>query len=161
LEAARRAGAYLRDAYARFERIAHAPVGISTDADKQAQEIILQNIQRAFPDDAVCAEEKTASLKKMPAEGARLWIVDPIDGTRGFAEKNGEFSVMVAFVRDEQIVVGVVLEPANDRLTYAELGQGCWRSDGSGPAEQCRVTAVQDLSQALLIQSRSRTPENA
>ena len=60
-------------------------------------------------------------------QGQRLWVVDPIDGTRGFARKNGEFSLMVAFVDGGRIGVGVVLEPAQERLTYATAGGGCWR----------------------------------
>src|SRR5207249_2810599 len=93
----------------------------------------------------------------VPSTGARLWIVDPIDGTRGFAQKNGEFSVMIAFVHQGQVGAGVVLEPASDRLTYARHGAGCFRKDGKESPQPCRVTTVRDVSEATLIQSRSRT----
>ena len=88
-------------------------------------------------------------------QGGRLWVVDPIDGTRGFAQKNGEFSVMIALLEEGRVVVGVVLEPATQRLTYAVQGGGCWRQDGDAPSA-CRVTAVGDLASATLTQSRSR-----
>jgi 3'(2'), 5'-bisphosphate nucleotidase len=157
LKAARLAGSHLMREYARFQVIADAPADITTDADRQAQEIILQTIRQAFPTDALCAEEATSTLQGTAASGARLWIVDPIDGTRGFARKNGEFSVMIAFVEQGVIGVGIVLQPAVGRLTYAMRGQGCWRVDGNDPTPQrCQVTPITDLTKSTLTQSRSR-----
>jgi 3'(2'), 5'-bisphosphate nucleotidase len=158
LEAARRSGEALRTAYERFQVIPDAPAEISTDADRQSQEIILGYLHEVFPTDALCAEEETPALAAAAHTGPRLWIVDPIDGTRGFARKNGEFSVMIAFVHEGRPAVGVVLEPATDRLTYAVRGQGCWRRDGGTAASVCRVTAVAGLAEATLTQSHSRTP---
>src|SRR5262245_62198743 len=129
LEAAKLAGEYLQEEYARFQVIPNAPADISTAADRQSQEIILKHLHAAFPEDALCAEEETPSLAGIAATGKRVWIVDPIDGTRGFARKNGEFSVMVALVEDAKIALGVVLQPGTGRLTYAWPGSGCWRRD--------------------------------
>src|SRR5436190_10737150 len=92
LDASAAASAALREAYARFGAIPDAPSGITTDADRQSQEIILSHLHRLFPGDALCAEETTPTLAQSPHTGPRLWIVDPIDGTRGFAKKIGEFS---------------------------------------------------------------------
>jgi 3'(2'), 5'-bisphosphate nucleotidase len=158
LEAAARAGTYLMEAYARFEVIPDAPADITTDADRQAQDIIMRYLRSAHPEDAVCAEEATAISAGIEATGARLWIVDPIDGTRGFARKNGEFSVMIAFAERGQLGAGVVFQPAAARLTYASVGAGCWRRDGGAEAVRCRVTDVAELTQSTLTQSRSRTP---
>ncbi len=159
LDAARRASAYLMQEYARFQVVPDAPANITTDADRQSQEIILQTIRGAFPGDALCAEEATATLQGSAHTGARLWIVDPIDGTRGFARKNGEFSVMIGFVAEGQIGVGVVAQPAVGRLTYAVRGQGCWRLDGDEKTPtRCQVTPVAEVGQATLTQSRARDP---
>src|SRR5438067_3425042 len=157
LAAAALAGRYLVEEYERFQAIPNASADITTHADRQAQEIILQHILRLLPQDAVCAEETTATAVQAGLGGDRLWIVDPIDGTRGFARKNGEFSVMIGFVDQERIALGVVLEPAKARLTYAVRGGGCWRHDGGDVAPQpCRVSTVKDLATATLTQSRSR-----
>jgi 3'(2'), 5'-bisphosphate nucleotidase len=157
LEAADRAGQALRERYLSFKAIPDAPASISTDADREAQEIILTHLRRQFPGDALCAEEATATLAAAAHTGSRLWIVDPIDGTRGFARKNGEFSVMIAFVEEGRIGVGVVLEPARARLTYAVRGGGCWRQVGDGPARvACRVTPNAKLTEATLTQSHSK-----
>ncbi len=156
LEAARRAGRLILAAYASFTAIPDARADITTEVDRQSQEIILQCLRDRFRGDALCAEEETPTLAAAVRSGPRLWIVDPIDGTRGFAQKNGEFSVMIALLEEGRVVVGVVLEPATGRLTYALRGGGCWREDGEAAPTACRVTAVRDLAAATLTQSRSR-----
>lgn len=158
LDAATQAGRLVADAYEKFKEIPDAPADIHTRADAESQELILQFLRRAFPGDALCAEEETPTLKGVPHVGPRLWIIDPIDGTRGFARKNGEFSVMVAFVDAGQPAVGVVLEPARGRLTYAVRGGGCWTRDGGGEPKRCHVSPTTELTASTLIQSRSRDP---
>jgi 3'(2'), 5'-bisphosphate nucleotidase len=159
LGAAAAAGDYLRGEYERFKAVPDAPADITTHADRQAQEIILARLRAAFPDDACCAEEDTGALDGVPATGPRVWVVDPIDGTRGFARKNGEFSVMVGFVEGGKSSVGVVLQPAVGRVTYAVRGGGCWQRDGGGEAVRCRVTATPRLAEATLTQSHSKGGE--
>jgi 3'(2'), 5'-bisphosphate nucleotidase len=156
LTAARAAGALIQHAYSSFVAIPDAPADITTDADRAAQEAILTELRRRFPDDALCAEEQTPTLASAPKSGPRLWVVDPIDGTRGFAQKNGEFSVMVAFVDNGRVAVGIVYEPAHGRLTRAVRGGGCWREDASAAPIACSVTQTSDLSTATLVQSRSK-----
>ncbi len=103
-------------------------------------------------------EERTPALQGVADTGARLWVVDPIDGTRGFARKNGEFSVMVGFVEHGTIAVGVVQEPVKDRLTYAVQGNGCWKRDGAAKREPCRVSSIGLATAATMTQSHSRHP---
>jgi 3'(2'), 5'-bisphosphate nucleotidase len=157
LDAVRLAGQAILEDYARFEVVPDAPASITTDSDRRSQEIILQCVKKTFPADGFCAEEQTDTLAQAAQSGSRLWIVDPIDGTRGFARKTGEFSVMVALLDQEEIAVGVVFEPAHARLTYAVRGSGCWRSDTEGgSAAPCQVTNVSKLAAATLTQSHSR-----
>ena len=145
--------------YARFEVIRNAPADISTEADRLSQRVILEHLHAAFPNDALCAEETMELLSHVPQTGSRVWIVDPIDGTRGFARKNDEFSIMIALVEEGQIALGVVLEPAKGRLTYATQGGSCWKRDGEGTQpERCCVTTVKELTNATLVQSHSRNP---
>src|SRR5262249_52971718 len=155
LEAGRQAGEALREAYGRFKVIPDAPASISTDADRQSQEIILEYLREQFPGDAFCAEEATATLAAAAHTGPRLWVVDPIDGTRGFARKNGEFSVMVAFVNEGRVGVGVVLQPVQGWVTYGTRGGGGWQRVGSRPPMRCRVSKVGELARATLTQSHT------
>src|SRR4051812_14688557 len=115
--AADKAAAVIMEMYGRFEAIADAPASITTAADRESQEVILQELSRVFPTDAFRAEEATPTLERLPGTGPSLWVIDPIDGTRGFARKNGEFSVMIALVAGGEPVVGVVLEPATGLCT--------------------------------------------
>lgn len=161
VEAATKATAVILGHYTSFEKLENAPIDISTIADRESQEAILRHIHAVFPTDALCAEEVTASLEGVPRLGARLWIVDPIDGSRGFARKNGEFSVMIAFVRDGVLGVGVVLEPALGRLTFARRDGGCWAVDGGGTPRRCQVSAVTEPDRCALIQSHSKTGQSA
>jgi 3'(2'), 5'-bisphosphate nucleotidase len=158
LDAAHQAGRLILAAYENFVAIPNARADITTEVDRQSQETILQELRRRFPADALCAEEATPTLAAAEHSGSRMWVVDPIDGTRGFAQKNGEYSVMIALLAEGKPVVGVVLEPATHRLTYAVRGGGCWRQGGDGAPTVCRVTATRELSEATLTQSRSRKP---
>jgi 3'(2'), 5'-bisphosphate nucleotidase len=169
LDAVHEAARVIMEEYARFQAIANAPADISTDADRLSQNVILKHLHGVFPGDALCAEETTEAFADVPASGPRIWIVDPIDGTRGFARKNGEFSIMVALVEQGRIALGIVSEPAKERLTYAVRGGGCWKGDGARQSEpgcasarseptRCHVSACAELAKATLVQSHSRNP---
>ncbi|MBY0457587.1 MAG: 3'(2'),5'-bisphosphate nucleotidase CysQ, partial [Gemmataceae bacterium] len=156
LEAAARASDYLRREYAAFVAIPDAAVSISTHADKGAQELILAHLHTCFPADALCAEESTPAFDRVPKAGPRAWVVDPIDGTRGFAKKVGQFSVMIGLLVGGQPVVGVVAEPAQDRTTFATRGGGCWVRIGEGAAERCAVSP-RGFGELVLVQSWAKT----
>jgi 3'(2'), 5'-bisphosphate nucleotidase len=161
LEAAHKAGEYLKGAYEAFTPLTNAPASISTEADRTSQELILTHLFKAFPDDAICAEEGTSTLKGAKREGDRLWVVDPIDGTRGFVMKNGEFSVMIGLVARGRVVVGVVLEPAQSRVTYAQFGHGCWVRNRSAMPISCTVKRTESLSDAVLVESHGKKGEKS
>jgi 3'(2'), 5'-bisphosphate nucleotidase len=156
LVAADLAGAVILEHYAQFKVIADAPASISTAADRDSQEAILRHLQSQFPGDAFCAEEDTPALAASTRAGDRIWVVDPIDGTRGFAMKNGEFSVMIALVHDGRLAVGVVSEPAKGRRTYATQGGGCWCRDGSAQARAIYASQVLSLGESTLTQSHTK-----
>src|SRR5262249_28542437 len=152
---------YLRAAYDARTPVANAPASISTEADRTSQELILSHLAAAFPDDALCAEEETETLRAAPRTGSRVWVVDPIDGTRGFVMKNGEFSVMIGLVVRGRVVVGVVSEPARSRLTYAQFGHGCWSRTGDHLPTRCHVARTDKLNEAALVMSHSKTGQSS
>jgi 3'(2'), 5'-bisphosphate nucleotidase len=145
---------HLREEYAKFESIPNAPVNISTDVDRSSQELILQSLHAEFPDDAFIAEEKTPTLEVVKHLGNRLWIIDPIDGTRGFVTKNGQYSAMIGLYADGELVVGVVVEPTNGITTFASRGAGCWTfQDSDKQPTQVTVSQNNDLNQLTLTRS--------
>jgi 3'(2'), 5'-bisphosphate nucleotidase len=157
-QAAEMASAEIMRLYADFVAISDAPAEISTEADRRAQEIILRHLAAHFLEDAYCAEEESLLLGKLRRRGPRLWIIDPIDGSRGFARKNGEFSVMIALVQDGEPTLGIVREPARERLTFALRGQGCWSEDPGQSRMSCRVSDIDRLPQARYVRSWSEKP---
>jgi 3'(2'), 5'-bisphosphate nucleotidase len=156
LEAAEKAGALIRREYEAFTPIPDAPASITTHVDRASQEVILGHLHKRFPKDALCAEETTPALDNVAHRGERVWVVDPIDGTRGFARKTGQFSVMIGLLIDNEPVLGVVLEPALDRYTYAWLGGGCWTRVGDGTSVRCSVSTRASLAGCILTQSWSK-----
>jgi 3'(2'), 5'-bisphosphate nucleotidase len=159
LAAAARAGDYLRSAYEAFTPIPNAPASISTEADRASQELILSHLAAAFPADALCAEEATPTVQAARRDGPRIWVVDPIDGTRGFARKNGEFSVMIGLVDKGEVVVGVVSEPALPRVTFASRGKGCYVQTVTAPPTRARVTRTESLADSVVVQSHAKKGE--
>src|SRR6516225_7138646 len=112
IEVANFASEYIRREYESFVVVPDAPASISTHVDKGSQDLILKFLHAKFPTDALCAEESIPGFEAVPKAGSRAWVVDPIDGTRGFAKKVGQFSVMIGLLVDGKPVVGVVAEPA-------------------------------------------------
>ncbi|MFO0822086.1 MAG: inositol monophosphatase family protein [Gemmataceae bacterium] len=140
LDAAGKASKYIRTEYESFAAVPDAPASISTHVDKASQDLILKFLHAAYPSDALCAEESIPGFDTIPKSGKRVWVVDPIDGTRGFAKTVGQFSVMIGLLVDGVPVVGVVAEPAQNRITYAQVGQGCYCAVGEDTLTRCRVS---------------------
>ncbi len=156
LKAAHKAGALISEVYKSLKPYENAPADLTTETDKQSQEIILKILREEFPSDSLCAEEKTATLSESPLGASRTWVVDPIDGTRGFAMKNDQFSVMVALMEHGKVVVGVVHEPATGKTTYASKGQGCFLIQPGKENVTCKVGTCADLNKAILVQSHAK-----
>ncbi|NYT36454.1 3'(2'),5'-bisphosphate nucleotidase [Allopusillimonas soli] len=110
-----------------------------TVADQQAEALIVPALQALLPGVPVVAEEAVAA-GDIPQVGDRFWLVDPLDGTREFINRNGEFTVNVALIESGQPVLGVVLAPALGRLYAGGQGVGAFLEDAQGRcAVACRV----------------------
>src|SRR5262249_49431669 len=86
-----------------------------TEADRAAEAIILEGLKKLTPDLPVIAEEEVAA-GRVPKIGARFWLVDPLDGTREFLNRNGEFTVNIALIENRRPVAGCVYAPAAGAL---------------------------------------------
>jgi 3'(2'), 5'-bisphosphate nucleotidase len=95
-----------------------------TAADRGANDIILNGLREAFPHDAILSEESADSEDRLTQH--RVWIVDPLDGTKEFLQQNGEFAVMIGLAINGEPVVGAVYMPAHDVLYSAARGRGAW-----------------------------------
>lgn len=103
-----------------------------TAADLRAQEVLLAGLGRIAPGVPVLSEETESAPPAKRAAWEWLWVVDPLDGTREFIQRNGEFTVNVALVHGHRPVLGVVHAPALERGYFACSGAGAFRSDADG-----------------------------
>jgi myo-inositol-1(or 4)-monophosphatase len=150
-QAAEAAGAIVRDFYERGVEVGYkdsARDNPVTEADTQADACIKRIIGDAFPADGWLSEETADSRARLTAR--RVWIVDPLDGTKEFVQHIPELCVCVALVEDGAPVVGVSFNPVTDELFAAASGGGL---TVNGAAAHTSATA--ELSQARILASRS------
>jgi myo-inositol-1(or 4)-monophosphatase len=149
LDAAREAGEILRRHYEQgtehWEKSADNPV---TVADLESDAAITARLRAAFPDDGVLSEETVDDPSRLRRE--RVWIVDPMDGTKEFTRRIPEFGVSIALAVRGEPVVGVILNPAVGSAVWASQGDGAFR-DG----DRVHVSRVAKLSDAIVIASRT------
>ena len=130
---------------ASWEKAEDSPV---TKADLEANSAILEILEAAFPDDAILSEETKDSEKRRRAE--RVWIVDPLDGTKEFIARIPEFAVSVALTIRGEPVVGVVYQPLDRECFSAARGSGGHRN-----GERLRISSARKLEDCVLLSSRT------
>lgn len=132
ITAAKEAAMVVRDLYERSAAESYvkgdgSPV---TDADLAADRIIRQHLTSAFPGDAILTEEGADDQARLSFE--RCWLVDPVDGTQQFIDRTGEFDVLIALLKGDRPVVGLLLQPTTGVLLSATSGGGAWIEKDGG-----------------------------
>jgi len=123
------------------------PYNFVTKADIKSDNYIRQRLQEEFPGDYMLSEEN----KNIPPEySGRVWIIDPLDGTKDFVNKGSGFSVMIGLCDNGKPILGVVYAPAKDLLYYAEKGKGAYM-EKDGVLSQIHVNDITRLNQARMI----------
>jgi 3'(2'), 5'-bisphosphate nucleotidase len=152
-ELAREAGRILLEFYASETKVEWKgrddPV---TAADHAANEMLVRELNRRFPADAVLSEEVPDDPARL--EKDRVWMVDPMDGTKQFIERIGEFAVMIELAIGGEAKLGVVYHPSVDRMYYAAPGAGAFVEE-KWSTKRLRVAPVSDPSQMVMAMSRS------
>ena len=153
LPVARSAGAAIMQIYATdFAVRGKTDASPVTEADERAEALILPELARLTPDIPVVSEEE-ASAGRIPVVGERFWLVDPLDGTKEFINRNGEFTVNIALVEQGAPVLGVVFAPALDRLFAGAAGLGAFTEDrGARRSIAARTPPAEGLT---VVASRS------
>jgi len=131
LQLAREAGAAIMQVYAQDFAVGHkddrSPL---TEADLAAHRIIVAGLQQLTPEIPVLSEESASVPWAERQRWVRYWLVDPLDGTREFVKKNGEFTVNIALIDRGESVFGVVHAPALDELHWGGRRLGAFVADG-------------------------------
>jgi 3'(2'), 5'-bisphosphate nucleotidase len=150
---ARSAGSILMEVYATDFGVAYkAKADPVTEADTRANAYIVAELEKAFPGDGIVAEESPDRSDALAA--GRCWYVDPVDGTKEFVARNGEFSVMLGLAVDGVATLGVVYQPVTDKLYAGVIGRGATLQQ-HGAARELRVSEVADPRRLRLVVSRS------
>ena len=137
---AREAGRAILEVYASsFSVQEKADSSPLTEADLRSEKLILAGLRRIAPEIPVLSEETGQSAWAVRRNWSRLWVVDPLDGTKEFVRRNGEFTVNIALVDNHRPVLGIVHAPALERDYFACEGIGAFRSDARAAGRPIRV----------------------
>lgn len=128
-----------------------------TAADREANDLIVHRLLTEFPDDGILAEESKDTERRLQKE--RVWLIDPMDGTKNFIQRDGDFAVQIGLAIDGEAVVGVVYQPVRDVLYRAARGANSWIEQKDSAAVPMQVSSENDPGNMVLASSRShRSP---
>lgn len=156
LEIAGRAASLVLSTYGRdFDVELKGPNDPVTQADRQANQLICDALREAFPGCPVVAEESDPSVFGDYQHAERTFFVDPVDGTREFVRRSGEFVVMIGCVDDGRATAGVIWAPTRDTVWVGESGFGAFCRVGKGEFQPIAPSSVVRAETARLLISRA------
>ncbi|MCR4842180.1 MAG: 3'(2'),5'-bisphosphate nucleotidase CysQ [Eubacterium sp.] len=124
-----------------------------TIADKASNAIIVEALREAFPGHSILSEEEKDDRKRL--ENDLCFVVDPLDGTKEFIKRNGQFTVNIALAHRHKSVMGVIYVPVTGELYYASEGDGAFLKKEDGSVERLHVSDVTDKSRLRVVMSSS------
>jgi 3'(2'), 5'-bisphosphate nucleotidase len=124
-----------------------------TEADHAANTLIVRRLREAFPDDVVLSEEVPDTGERLGKP--RVWMVDPIDGTRDFVLGDSGFVVMIGLAVDGRPAVGAVAHPVSGKVYSGAVGAGAWRDDPDGGRAALHTSTVSQPPDIRLVASKS------
>ena len=119
-----------------------------TDADLAANEVLTAGLAGAA-DIPILSEEKFLTDEEL-AGAKRFWVIDPLDGTRGFIEETDDFAINIAILEDSVAVFGMIYLPVTGEAYYGEQGRGAFKLTGEGEWQKIRVNKPDDLPQNII-----------
>ena len=125
-----------------------------TEADLASNKIIVEEIKKYFPEHGILSEEIKDNKERLEKES--VWIIDPLDGTKEFISRNGEFTVNIALVYKGRPVLGVIYVPVKQELYYAIKGEGAFFEKNG---KKQRINVSDKTKKLNLVKSRSHASE--
>ncbi|MEM9281887.1 MAG: 3'(2'),5'-bisphosphate nucleotidase CysQ [Verrucomicrobiota bacterium] len=132
-----------------------------TEADRRSNAVIVEALTRLYPEIPVVSEETKTVDYAERASWEYLWMVDPLDGTKEFVKRNGEFTVNIALIRRGAPILGVVYQPVGEVIYWSSAGEGAWKLTGaSGEPERLEGGEhYSGLATVRVVASRSHLTE--
>lgn len=124
-----------------------------TVADKASNKIIVSALKEAFPDYSILSEEEKDSRERLKNDFC--FVVDPLDGTKEFIKRNGQFTVNIALSHCHRTVMGVIYVPVTGELYFASQGQGAYLQEKEGEAQKINVSDNKEISSLRVVLSGS------
>lgn len=129
-----------------------------TAADLAAHAVIDAGLKQLTPEIPILSEESATIPYSIRKQWPTYWLVDPLDGTREFIKRNGEFTVNIALIEGDRSVIGVVYAPARNVLYYASASQGAYKQEGNSGVEKIQARTL-DIGRVTIAGSRSHSDE--
>lgn len=127
-----------------------------TEADRRSNQVIVDGLKKHYPAMPLISEELAEASYEERKNWPWFWLIDPLDGTKEFIKRNGEFTVNIALIEGNSPVLGVVYQPVGDRLFWAVKGQGAWLSENGGDPVRLRGGSHYSvMDQVTVVASRS------
>nr|WP_290668549.1 3'(2'),5'-bisphosphate nucleotidase CysQ [Ardenticatena sp.] len=123
-----------------------------SEADRASNRLLVESLHARFPNDGILAEESPDTMRTQTHR--RVWVIDPLDGTREFLDGIDQFVVQIGLVVDGRPVLGVVYQPSSDHLYYGIVGEGAWL-EHAGETTPLRVSDRDDPATFRAVVSRS------
>ncbi|HSC89896.1 MAG TPA: 3'(2'),5'-bisphosphate nucleotidase CysQ [Polyangiaceae bacterium] len=156
LQIAAEAAVEVMSVYSRpFDVDFKAPEDPVTEADRRANDLICRRLAELYPGIPVVAEESPEGDWAHFRSSERVFFVDPVDGTREFVARNGEFVIMIGLLDGDSPTHGVLHAPALGQRWYGEVGRGAFEIDSEGVRHPLRLGVPPELSEARIVSSRS------
>ena len=153
---AERAGAVILEHYRNGAEVrTKADASPVTIADEAAEAVILAGLAKLTPETLVVAEETVAGGHVPELDERPFWLVDPLDGTKEFISRNGEFTVNIALIEGREPVLGVVLAPALGKVWWGARGRGSMTRNGG--AARIIAARARPATGAVAVASRSHS----
>jgi 3'(2'), 5'-bisphosphate nucleotidase len=129
-----------------------------TLADKKSNQVICDGLEELSPRFPIISEENKQVDYEVRKNYEYYWLIDPLDGTKEFIKRNGEFTVNIALVKDREVVLGIVYIPCLDEMYWAAKGEGAWWMTAEG-TEKLQVSDFR-MTDAQLRVVCSRSHQN-
>jgi 3'(2'), 5'-bisphosphate nucleotidase len=129
-----------------------------TRADREANALICDRLEKSFRGVPIVAEESDPNAYAGFEQAGECWFVDPLDGTREFVARNGEFAVMIGLAQAGRAKLGVIVAPTWPSAYVGIVGEGAWEAAPGGSRTAIRASSRPTLEGASIVVSRSHTP---
>lgn len=130
-----------------------------TRADLASHNIIKQKLTSLYPDVPILSEEGKEIVYSERAKWNRFWLVDPLDGTKEFIKRNGEFTVNIALIENSKPVLGVIYVPVTDEIYYGDVKNGSFKIESGKESKRIFISSKSADEEITVVQSRSHSGE--